>query len=86
MRARPSPECSLQAPFLQSLLQAGHVLARDDDVFAVLQVHDELILDCPPEEEERVSEIVCDCMQNAMQLCVPLIAEVKSGQSWYDTK
>ncbi len=52
----------------------------------VLQVHDELILDCPPEEECRVSEIVCDCMQNAMQLSVPLVAEVKSGHSWYDTK
>ena len=52
----------------------------------VLQVHDELILDCPPEEECRVSEIVCNCMQNAMQLSVPLVAEVKSGKSWYDTK
>ena len=52
----------------------------------VLQVHDELILDTPPEEEEEVKGIVCDCMQNAMRLDVPLIAEVHSGHSWYDTK
>ncbi|MEL7603373.1 MAG: DNA polymerase I, partial [Bacillota bacterium] len=52
----------------------------------VLQVHDELILDTPPEEEEEVKCIVCDCMQNAMRLDVPLIAEVRSGHSWYDTK
>ncbi len=52
----------------------------------VLQVHDELILDTPPEEEEEVKGIVCDCMQNAMQLDVPLIADVRSGHSWYDTK
>lgn len=52
----------------------------------VLQVHDELILDTPPEEKEEVKGIVCDCMQNAMRLDVPLIAEVRSGHSWYDTK
>ncbi len=52
----------------------------------VLQIHDELIVDTPPQEEEAVTALVCDCMQNAMRLHVPLEAEVKSGHSWYDTK
>ena len=52
----------------------------------ILQVHDELIVDTPPNEAEEVSGIVCDCMQNAIKLDVPLTAEVRSGRSWYDTK
>ena len=52
----------------------------------VLQVHDELILDTPRDEAERVSAIVRDCMEHALGLTVPLAAEVKIGSSWYDTK
>lgn len=52
----------------------------------VLQVHDELIFDTPKEEAEQVAELVEDCMENAMKLNVPLVAEVCSGNSWYDTK
>ncbi len=52
----------------------------------VLQVHDELIFDVPRGEEEAVAKLVQECMEGAMRLCVPLIAEVKSGHSWYDTK
>ena len=52
----------------------------------ILQIHDELIIDTPIEEEERVRALLSDCMQNVMQLKVPLIAEVSSGHSWFDTK
>ena len=52
----------------------------------VLQIHDELIIDTPFEEEEQVKVLLSDCMKNVMQLKVPLLAEVSSGHSWYDTK
>ena len=52
----------------------------------ILQVHDELIVDTPSNEVLEVSGIVCDSMQNAIKLDVPLTAEVRSGRSWYDTK
>ncbi|HWR18481.1 MAG TPA: DNA polymerase I [Clostridia bacterium] len=52
----------------------------------ILQVHDELIIDAPKEEVKRVIEILSDCMQNAMHLRVPLLADVKTGRSWFDTK
>jgi DNA polymerase-1 len=52
----------------------------------ILQVHDELIIDAPMEEVKRVSEILSDCMQNAMHLSVPLLADVRTGRSWFDTK
>ena len=52
----------------------------------LLQVHDELIVECPPEEAGRVRAIVADDMEHAATLAVPLVAEAKSGESWYDAK
>ena len=52
----------------------------------LLQVHDELIVECSPEEAGRVRAIVADEMEHAATLAVPLVAEAKSGESWYDAK
>ncbi len=52
----------------------------------ILQVHDELIIDTPEDEKEKVSEILSRCMQNVMKLSVPLTADIKSGKNWYETK
>ena len=52
----------------------------------ILQVHDELIVECPIEEEERVSSLLAQCMEGAAKLAVPLIADVHAGHSWFDTK
>ena len=52
----------------------------------ILQVHDELLIEAPAEEKERVSEILRRCMEEVFALRVPLVAEVKTGESWYETK
>ncbi len=52
----------------------------------ILQVHDELIVETPFEEEARVTALVKDCMEKAATLRVPLIADVHAGHSWFDTK
>lgn len=52
----------------------------------ILQIHDELIIDTPLDEVERVKKLLKDCMENVVRLSVPLIAEVETGKSWYDTK
>ena len=67
----------------------------------VLQIHDELIIDCPGEEAERVKTLLHDCMMGVpaagedprtteigrlAALSVPLVADVAEGHSWYDTK
>ncbi|MDO4568465.1 MAG: DNA polymerase I [Clostridia bacterium] len=52
----------------------------------VLQVHDELIIECPVEEVSAVSELLRRCMESACELRVPLVAQVSSGKSWYDAK
>ena len=52
----------------------------------VLQIHDELIVDSPTDELEKVSKILNECMESAASLNVPLIAKVNTGKSWYETK
>ena len=61
---------------------------RDEGLQAqlVLQVHDELIVECPAFEALRVMQIVTEQMQGAVQLEVPLLAEAKMGGSWFDAK
>ena len=48
----------------------------------LLQVHDELIVECPEKEAETVSRLLREEMENAAHLAVPLTAEVHSGHSW----
>ena len=52
----------------------------------LLQVHDELIVECPQEIAEGVAALVSSEMESVAKLCVPLTAEAKWGKSWYDAK
>ncbi|MBQ6681611.1 MAG: DNA polymerase I [Prevotella sp.] len=50
----------------------------------ILQVHDELNFSVYPDEKERVESIVMEEMQNAYQLCVPLVADCGWGTNWLE--
>ncbi len=52
----------------------------------ILQVHDELILESPVEEREYAQKLLKEEMEAAFEMDAPLVADVKSGRSWYDTK
>ena len=52
----------------------------------ILQVHDELIVECPPPERERVVRILQEEMEGAVCLSVPMLAEAGWGRTWYDAK
>ncbi|MGM7720881.1 DNA polymerase I [Metabacillus sp. Hm71] len=52
----------------------------------LLQVHDELIFECPREEISILEKIVPDVMENAVELAVPLKVDYSYGDSWYDAK
>ena len=52
----------------------------------LLQVHDELIVECPAEMAADVAALVSSQMQSVAALSVPLQAEAKIGESWYDAK
>lgn len=50
----------------------------------ILQVHDELNFNCPPEEIDRLSEIVREEMEGAYKLSVPLKVDIGIGDNWLE--
>ena len=52
----------------------------------VLQVHDELIIECKKEQVDRVTELLKEEMESAMKLKVPLKVEVSEAENWYEAK
>ncbi len=52
----------------------------------LLQVHDELIVECPEEMAPQVAALVSREMEQVASLSVPLTAEAKFGKSWYEAK
>ena len=52
----------------------------------LLQVHDELIVECPEAIAAQVAQVVSQQMEQVAKLKVPLVAEAKWGKSWYEAK
>ncbi len=52
----------------------------------VLQIHDELVVDCYPGESEIVKKILKEEMESVIELKVPLLVEVEEGVTLYDSK
>ena len=52
----------------------------------LLQVHDELLLEVPEAEVDAVRELVVSCMEGAVELRVPLVADWGVGGNWYECK
>jgi DNA polymerase-1 len=50
----------------------------------ILQVHDELIVECPEAEAEAVKALLREEMERVATLSVPLIAEANAGHTWAD--
>ncbi len=52
----------------------------------ILQVHDELIIDTPKNEQAQVERLIKEEMEGAAVLSVPLTVDVNTGMSWYEVK
>jgi DNA polymerase-1 len=52
----------------------------------LLQVHDELVFETPPEEVEALSQLVRDHMENVVALRVPLVVDIGIGPNWLEAK
>ncbi len=66
---------------LPAALQAAKLASR-----ILLQVHDELLLECPVDELERAAAVVREVMEHALQLSIPLSTEARSGKNWGEMK
>lgn len=56
------------------------------DARLILQVHDELIVECAERDAERASAILKKSMENAAETAVRLCAEVSTGRNWLEAK
>ncbi len=61
---------------------------RREDLRArlIMQVHDELIVECTGDEAERVERLLTEEMEGVWQLAVPLTADAHSGKNWLEAK
>jgi len=66
---------------IQQQLEAQHLQSR-----MILQVHDELLFEAPPEELVQLRALVQPAMEQVYPLRVPLVVDIKSGANWRDMK
>jgi DNA polymerase-1 len=70
-----------------AMIRVDRALAENfPEAKLILQVHDELIVECPEAIADAVAALVSDQMQQVAALSVPLLAEAKWGKSWYEAK
>ncbi|MEW6497301.1 MAG: DNA polymerase I [Cyanobacteriota bacterium] len=63
-----------------------HKLLQNYQARLLLQVHDELVFEVPPDEWEELQPKIRETMESAVQLSVPLVVDVHAGQNWMETK
>ena len=62
----------------------ARITAEGSPAQLLLQVHDELLLEVPKSHLDETSALVKDCMENAVQLSVPLVVDFGHGQNWLE--
>lgn len=63
-----------------------NLLKEKLDARIVLQIHDEIILESSKENAKRAMEVLEESMQDAVSLSIPLLVDVNSGESMYESK
>lgn len=70
-----------------AMIRVDHALSEKyPQAQLLLQVHDELIVECPEEIANDVATLISQQMQQVAELKVPLLAEAKWGKSWFEAK
>ena len=64
---------------LQNILQ-------DYQARLLIQVHDELVLEVPPEEWQELEPIIKSTMEEAVELSIPLAVDINAGKNWMEAK
>ena len=63
-----------------------HEILQNYQARLLLQVHDELVFEVPPEEWEELQPQIKSLMESAVSLSVPLVVDVRAGDNWMETK
>jgi DNA polymerase-1 len=69
------------------MLHAEDAFRRESlDAKILMQIHDELLVECPANQADQVAATLKREMESAVELDVPLIAETGIGDNWMDAK
>ncbi len=70
-----------------AMVKVFHRLRKENlQARLIMQVHDELIVECPEDEAETVKKLLAEEMEGVYTLAVPLTAEAHSGKNWLEAK
>ncbi|MES0371456.1 MAG: DNA polymerase I [Mariprofundaceae bacterium] len=68
-----------------AMIQLHEKLSNEHpDVKMTLQVHDELVIECPEEKAAEITEIIREVMESAVELHVPLAVDIGQGKNWFE--
>ncbi len=86
--AANAPIQGTAADIIKIAMVRVHKRLKEENMQAklILQVHDEIIVELPPEELSKAQTIVKEEMESAAELLVPLFIDMSYGKSWYDAK
>jgi len=86
--AQNSPLQGSAADLIKLAMVRIHRAIRERGLAArmLLQVHDELVFEAPPEEVEALGQLVREHMENVVALQVPLVVDIGTGPNWLEAK
>ena len=84
--AANSPIQGSSADIIKIAMVKLHEILPNYQARLLLQVHDELVFEVPPNEWEKLQQVIKSTMENAVELTVPLIVDIHAGQNWMETK
>ncbi|MEM6449264.1 MAG: DNA polymerase I [Cyanobacteria bacterium P01_D01_bin.105] len=84
--AANAPIQGSSADIIKVAMISMHQLLQDYAANMLLQVHDELIFEVPPEEWDELKPKIENTMESAIELMVPLKVEAKAGKNWMEAK
>ncbi|HBB32312.1 MAG TPA: DNA polymerase I [Cyanobacteria bacterium UBA8803] len=84
--AANAPIQGSSADIIKIAMVKMHEVLQNYQARLLLQVHDELVLEVPPQEWEELQIKVRATMESAVELAVPLLVDVNAGPNWMETK
>jgi len=86
--AQNSPLQGSAADLIKLAMVGIHHAIREQGLAGrmLLQVHDELVFEVPPDEVEVMTQLVRQHMENVVQLQVPLVVDIGVGPNWLEAK
>ena len=69
-----------------AMVAVFEALKKYDGAKLILQVHDELIVECKEDIAPEVTAMIKNIMEGIVKLEVPLVVDINSAKSWYESK